>query len=194
MFSMPTDVLPKSLAFGVMLWATASYFVIGPEVGARVAKFDHLQVCQSGHTELVKREAESEMQALAPPTTENDIALGYVGDLMNAPMMRELAEIGGWGGAMGNMTSQLREKQAAAKENYARGRAEIEARTRRKLADSEGFCGCVADAAIDKSRNDWALFAGSLGLFSNSKVENFGEAFTNPDNIKACAGTVKGDA
>lgn len=191
MFTFPAEILPKSAAFGGVLWASFSFFVLGPEVAARVAQVDHLPVCSANYTRLVRVAAEEELQSLPAPDAEAGMALDSVEILMDNPLMGELGKLGGFGDMISGSVRQAREQQRAAQEKYERAKAEIEANTRRKLGNSNGFCGCVADAAIDKSRTDWALFAGSLGVFSSSKVENFGEAMTNPENVGACMGTAK---
>ena len=191
MFSSLSEFLPKAGTAGIALWAAISYLATGPEVAARVAHFDHAPTCKAHHVQLVQAAATAEMQALTPPSTETDIALDYSQAIFGNEMFVKLGEIGGWGGAWNNAMNQYREKQRLAREEYAKAKEAIEANTRRKLANSDGFCGCVADAAIDESRNDWALFAGSLGLFSTSKVENFGAAMFQPENLAKCAGMAK---
>lgn len=183
------DILPKSLATSFVAWGAISYFFAGPEVAARVAQVDHLPVCQANYTQLVHKAAEAEKRDIPAPDAQADMGLSSAEVFLNSPFMRELSNVTGMGDMMNGPLRQARAQQRAAREAYERRVAEIEASTRRKLANSDGFCGCVADAAIDKSRSDWALFAGSLGLFSSSKVENFREAMTNHENVSACMGT-----
>lgn len=191
MFSSITDLLPKTLALGATAWGAACYFFVGPEVGARIAHFDHYPTCRAHYGELIKRAADKERQSLSPPSTEDDISIAYTRKLMENPLMRGLGDLGGWGSTMDQSLSMLEAKQRAAREEFDRAAAEIEASTRRKLANSDGFCGCVADAAIDNARNEWALYAATLGFISSSKVENFGAAMTQDANVSACTGAAR---
>lgn len=190
-FSLPTEVLPKALATGLVAYGVISFFLTGPEVAARVAEFDHGPACKAHYGELVQKAAEAEKQSLPQPSSETDMGIDYLGGLMNNEMVQALGQFGGFGGAMNNAMAQARAKQKALREEYERRVAEIDAATRRKLANSHGFCGCVADAAIDNSRQDWAIYAGSFGTLTPSKVENFGTAMTNPDNLAKCASSGK---
>lgn len=189
--SFPTEVLPKALVSSVAVYGLFSWGVAGPEVGARVAEFDHGPACKAHYSELVQKAAEAEKQSLPQPSSETDMGIDYLGGLMNNEMVQALGQLGGFGGVMNNAMAQAQAKQRALREQYERRVAEIDAATRRKLANSHGFCGCVADAAIDESRQDWAIFTGSFGTITPSKVENFGTAMTNPDNLAKCAGSGK---
>lgn len=191
LFPSITEILPKTGAAGIALWAAVSYLGTGPEVGARIAHFDHAPTCKAHHVQLVQAAAQAEMQALTPPSAETDMALNYAESIFGNELFTEFGKIGGWGGAWNDTMRQYRERQRQVQEEYVKAKAAIEANTRRKLANSDGFCGCVADAAIDESRNDLAMYAGSVGLISSSKIENFGAVMFQPENLAKCAGMAK---
>jgi hypothetical protein len=117
---------------------------------------------------------------------------------MNSPVMQSLESMGGELGGMfpmGEMADaaieQHEQVKRAAKEAYHRSVERLKRETATNLASAGTVCGCVADAAIDATRTEWAIFTGTLTLFQPAPLHSFDQRMAEAYASGRCTGVAK---
>lgn len=197
MLSILTDTLPKPVLAGAALWATVSYFVIGPEAGSRIARADHVSVCTANFEMMAAKIGEERLRALPVPSLDpmQELAVDQVRRLQNNPFMNHLrgmsggmADIFGIDQAANAALAQMDHAKRTARQAYDAARSRIKAETNAQVAGAGDVCSCVADAAIAQTRTDWAIYAGTLTLYEPAPVVNFSQTMAKVHGAGACAG------
>lgn len=191
-----TDIAPKAALAAALLWGGGNYLLIGPEVAARVARADYLPACEQNYQAMVARAGETRMQAVPEPQThtQQDMAAAQLGALRSSPLMRQLSQLSGGGDPFGFnratdiAVGQFQAQKQAAREAYDTAIAHINEQTATQLARSGTVCGCVADAAIDDARTQWAVFSGTLGLIRPAPVREFDDRMMQAFEAGTCTG------
>ena len=171
-----TEILPRSAALGLALWGATAYFALGPTIATRVAEVDHFPACRTYMTENIER-IRREQLALANSRGGDpmqDLALSQAKALFANPMMQALGQLSGSGDMASAAIAQTEAKLASARKARDQAITEINARADTHMARRAGLCGCIADRTYSKSRNEFALYAGTLGFIKLPAVENFG--------------------
>jgi hypothetical protein len=190
-----TDVLPKSALAAILLWAIAHYFLVGPEIAARVVAADHLPVCESGFKDIALAAAEQRARALEIPGLDpaKEIALEQLQAFQNNPMMRELRQMSGELGDIFGLDQtanaairQYEKAKERAKRLYEEELGRIKAETASRLGEAGSVCGCVADTTISETRSDWAIYSGTLGLIRTAPIEGFDQRMRLAMRSGAC--------
>jgi len=184
MLSIFTDTLPKSVLAGALVWAGANYALIGPAIGERIVQADYLAACTANIHALAEQARDHDMASLPPPNIDYqaDHALRQAEGLLNSPFM------GGAAGAsqgMGDMFGlDMQGSIAAARQQYEASRRaagaayeaaheRIRSMTAARIASADDLCACIGQAAVEDSRADWAIFTGTLTLYTPAPVEAF---------------------
>lgn len=170
------EILPKSAALGVVLWGAISYFVLAPNIATRVAEVDLFPACRTYMTENIERIRGEQLAAANSQAGDpmQDMALSQAKALFSNPLMQALGELSGSGNMASAAIAQAEAKLAAAREASEKATAQINAHADTQMKKRDGLCGCIADRTYSKSRNEFALYAGTLGFIKLPAVENFG--------------------
>lgn len=182
MLELITNVAPKEVLAAALAWGLAHYFLVGPEIAARVVAVDHLPICESGFKDVVLAEAEQKAGALELPGLDpaKEMALDQLRTFQTNPMLRELrhmsgglSDMFGFDQAANAAIRQYEKVKAKAARLYEEELARLKAETASRLGEAGGVCGCVADAAIAETRSDWAIYSGTLGLMRTAPIDGF---------------------
>lgn len=200
MLSLFTDTLPKPMLAGAFIWAGTHYFVLGPAMGERIVRADYVPACTANVQALAEQAREQRLASLPLPQVDHqaESALRFTETMLSGPL-------GQWAiGASQGMdqlfgldvpgsVSQARHQYEAAKraaaEAYEAARERVKAASAQQIASAGDLCGCIAQAAIEQTRTDWALFTGTLALYTPAPVESFGITM----GAVARAGTCEGE-
>ncbi|WP_025031643.1 hypothetical protein [Nitratireductor aquibiodomus] len=196
MFKEFSDIAPKAVLAAALVWGGTNYLLIGPEVAARVARADYLPACETDFAAMVARAEEARIRAVPKPQThsQQDMAAAQYNALQSSPFMQQLRQLSGGGDPFGfnraaNVAlGQLAEKKRMAQQAYESAITRIKEQTATDLARSGTVCGCVADAAIDDARTEWAVFSGTLGLIRPAAVREFDEQLSQVFETGQCTG------
>lgn len=200
MLGLLRDVAPRALLAGAALWGGANYLFVGPVIGARIVNFDHVPVCERNHKAMALAAAKDRAADLPSPSGDpvKEMAARQLREMMNNPFMRGLESMGGELGGMfpiGKMADiaivQQEQAAKAAKEAYDRSVERLKRETATSLANSGTVCGCVADAAIDATRTEWAIWTGTLTLFKPAPLQDFDQRMAEAYASGRCTGLAK---
>lgn len=194
-----SEIAPKAAVLAAVVWAGANYLIIGPEVAARVARADHIPVCEAGFREATAKAAENRAASVPRPMTDpvKEMAAAKLRDLQNHPILREMQNTGlgdlfGVSASMDLATEQYEQQKRAAKEAYGRALERIKEETATTLGNAGGVCGCAADAAIAETRTEWAVFSGTLGLIRPAPIKTFDDRMMQMRGSGRCDGAKAG--
>lgn len=190
------DIAPKAALAAALLWGGTNYLLIGPEVAARVARADYLPACEANFASMVARAEQERIHAVPAPQihSQQDMAAAQYNALQASPFMQQLRQLSGGGDPFGfnraadAALGQLAQQKQAAQEAYESAVARIKEQTATDLARSGTVCGCVADAAIDEARTEWAVFSGTLGLIRPAAVREFDARLSQAFAAGHCTG------
>lgn len=178
------DVLPSSVLAGLLVWGGANYVLIGPTIGERIVRADHLAACSANVQALAEQSRDQELASLSLPDIDYQAehALRQAEGLLNSPFV-------GWArGASQGMTDafglDLNGGIAAARQQYEAGKRaagaayeaaneKIRAMTAVRIASADDLCSCIAQSAIEETRTDWAIFTGTLMFYTPAPVDAF---------------------
>lgn len=200
MLGLLRDVAPRALVAGAALWGAANYLFIGPGIGARIVNVDHLPVCERNHEAMVLAAAEDRVADLPSPSGDpvKEMATDFLRQTMDSPLMKGLEVMAGELNGIfpiGEMTDMAiaKEEQAAkaAKEAHDRSLERLKRETATSLANTGTVCGCVADAAIDVTRTEWAIWTGTLTLFKPAPLQNFDQRMAEAYASGRCTGIAR---
>jgi hypothetical protein len=190
-----TDVLPKHVLAALLLWGIAHYFLIGPELAARVVRADYQPICESDFKKIALAAGDDRVRALELPGLDpaKEMALEQLRAFQTNPMMRQLRQMSGELGdvfgvdAAANAAIRQYEKaKARAERLYEEQLARLTTESASRLGEAGSVCGCVADATIDETRRDWAVFSGTLGLIRTMPLEAFDQRMAQVMRAGAC--------
>lgn len=195
------EIAPTALTVSVIGWGAAHYFVIGPEIAARIVRADHLLQCERGYQELALKAGEE--RAASIPLPKVDAAQQFAADqarrMLNSPFMHDLRGMsGGLGGYLGfdgavEQTLALVDQQKrAAREAYERSLAMAKQETAANLARSGDICGCIGDLAIAETRADWAVLSGTIGLYRTASLAGFDQKMAQVQSSGRCTAAKAG--
>ena len=195
-----SDIAPKAAVAAALMWAGANYALIGPEVAMRVARADHVPVCERDVAALIAKAGSERAKSLPLPSfdPQRELAMEQLDAFRNNPMMNQLRAMGGGVDLFGmdrlasGAARQYHDAKQAAQDAYARGLARIKEETATELGKAGSVCGCLADAAIANTRMEWALFSGSLGLVRPAPLKNFEARMADAHRAGACASVKDG--
>ena len=190
------DIAPKAALAAALLWGGSHYLFIAPDVAARVARADYLPACEQNYRAMVARAGEARARSVPEPqvNTQQDMAAVQLDAMRSSPFMQQLGIFGGSADifGLGQMTDaamgQLQAQKQAARDAYDAAIAQINAQTASDLARSGTVCGCVADAAIDNARTEWAVYSGTLGLVRLAPVRDFDDRMMQAFEAGSCNG------
>jgi hypothetical protein len=200
MLGLLRDVAPRALLAGAALWGAANYLFVGPVIGARIVNFDHVPVCERNHKAMALAAAKDRAADLPSPSGDpvKEMAADLLKKTMDTPLMQSLESMSGELGDMfpiGKLVdisvAQQEQTAKAAKETYDRSVERLKRETATSLANSGTICGCVADAAIDATRTEWAIWTGTLTLFKPAPLQNFDQHMAEAYTSGRCTGLVK---
>ena len=169
------DVLPRALLAAIGIWAAANYFVIGPELGSRVARADHVPACEANFRDMVRDAAREKHASIPLPTL----------DPMQEYAIRQAIGIDVQGGFDAARRTYAANKRAA-EEAYRLAKEEVRAWGERQAAAAGDVCGCLAEMAVNQTRADWAMFSGSLTLIEPEPVVSLPRLMAQLQRDGAC--------
>jgi len=192
MFNQLSEIAPAGALIAAATWGSLSYFVTGPEVATRMAIADHVPVCEAtlGKSftsssqmaiEGTQQLTELERQAQAAQGYVNSMR-GQYGDLWDAYDALS-------GGALSRALREAENAARAARQARDRARQAIEAKRDAAVASAPDQCSCQVTAALNDSRNDWALYVGTFGMIEQSGVSEFPALMRG--NARMCAERVQ---
>lgn len=176
-FDFSKGPLPRDVGFFVALWCGISYLALGPTVGARIAKVDHLKACNAEITrniDHIREEQLADANARGGSAAE-DLAADQIGQVFRSPALKAFGDLLGTSGVMEEAIREAEARRKRLREAKQKTIDEINERTKTQLAKSHSICGCVADSVIQDNRMEWAAYAGTLGLYKPTAVEIFGD-------------------
>lgn len=195
-----SDIAPKAVAAGALLWAGANYLLIGPEVATRVARADHIPACEADIKTLIAKAGETRLSEVPLPVFDpaREMAMEQLQAFQNNPMMNQLRAMSGQLGGAFNMDGaansamrQYRQAKQAAKDAYQRTLEKVKQETATELGKAGDVCGCLADAAISDTRTEWAIFSGTLGLIKPAPLKAIDAKMADAHRAGACTGVMK---
>lgn len=202
-FGLFADVLPRQFLASLLCWAVANYFLISPQMAARVARADFIPICEANFKDAVMQAQEDRTRALTLPSTDpaQEYALSQARRMLNSPMMDYLR---GASRGMGDMfgidvdgaaefaMSQAQAAKRAARDAYEHSKAAIERQTTISLASAGSVCGCVADKAIEETRTDWAIYTGTLTVIEPAPIAAFDQTMAQVFRTGSCGNLTGG--
>jgi hypothetical protein len=203
MLGLLRDVAPRALLAGAALWGGANYLFVGPGIGARIVNVDHLPVCERNHEAMILAAAKDRAADLPSPSGDpvKEMATDLLRQTMDSPLMKSMEVMSGELNGIfpiGKLTdiAIAKEEQAAkaAKEAYDRSVERLKRETATSLANSGTVCGCVADAAIEATRTEWAIWTGTLTLVRPAPIQNFDQRMGEAHASGRCNGVRTSDS
>ena len=183
-----SEIAPTGAIAALAVWGGLSYFVTGPEVATRIARADHMPACEAMLRDSIASTFETALAEVSRPTEverQGAASSAYLGGMNRQyPEHMQFLDMlsgGGWSQSMGALDS------AAKKARQARAQAERAIKERREAAldSAPDQCSCQVTAAIADHQQDWALFAGTLGLVEQDGVSEFPAMMRS--NARRCA-------
>lgn len=181
MFGSWTDLAPKTAVAAVAFWGFGNYFIIAPEIGMRIARADHLPACRANIEMVAQDQADRAIAEL--PRSHADLPQsmaaaqlqqlqqGPLGALLRDPALDQLFGLG----AMTDLAiAEIGQKKRAAADAYNQGVEQIRQAAQARIHVADDVCGCLADAELTQTRNDWTIFTATLGLIQPPTVRDFG--------------------
>lgn len=192
-----SDVLPRALLAAILCWAAANYFVIGPELGARVARADHIPVCEAKFRDMVVAAGKRKLDAIPLPTIDpmRDYAVRQTQRMLDSPFMRwaqgasrGMAENFGLDvqGGIDAARQTYEANKRAANAAVRRAQDEVRAWTQGQVDAAGSVCACLADRAVNDTRSEWAMYSGSLALIEPEPVRTLAQAMAQLQRDGAC--------
>ena len=93
------------------------------------------------------------------------------------------------GGALSRAMRQAEEAERRAREARNRARRVLEQRRDAAIDSAPDQCACQVTAALNDSRSDWAIYAGTFGIVKQDGVKNFPALMRS--NARMCAERVQ---
>lgn len=194
------DVLPKAGLAGAILWAGANYFVVAPNLAARVTLADFVPACERNHETMALAAAKERTAELPPPSIDpvKQMAARSLRQMMNNPVMQALEQMGGELGGVFPMRemadiaiAQQEQAAKAAKEAYDRSLERLKRETASRIGSAGTTCSCLAAAAVEDTRTEWAIWTGTLTLFRPAPLQNFDQRMAEAYTSGRCTGLAK---
>ena len=172
------ETIPAGVVVAFAGWAGLSY-LLGGEIGSRILLVDHAPICEANFGNWIAEAAEKKVAAIRTPQIDPsaDIAAARLKQITNSPMFESLRESGldaliG----IGAQTDLVLDIHAAAKEQaasaYRRAIEAIEAETVIQVGKSGRVCECIASDLLGKTRTEWAVFTGTVGVVRPSRISD----------------------
>lgn len=178
------SLAPKEMLAGGFVLFVLHYAAIAPELAIRVVRADHMETCRAEFQKQVAVDTKDRLGEVSVPSDEtaNNLAVGQLSRLQTDPLFQSLLEMSGeLGGVLGiDRTVQFAHQRAeqarrASQEAYEKDLARVRRDAQSRLQSAGEICGCIASAAIAKTRIDWAIFSGSFGLVRTDAIADFGQ-------------------
>ncbi|MEM1361859.1 MAG: hypothetical protein AAGF94_09115 [Pseudomonadota bacterium] len=174
------ELFPPAVVIGGAVYAAVTYFAFAPELGERIFEAHYRAPCEANLLAEAERQFEADELKLPKMPAElrnseigiaaargiNDVREGIdlITNLFGGPTYDAL------------LNAHQAALAAAKAEYYAKrdaAKAEMERRAEARIAAAPTACSCQARRAIEADRTDWALFAGSMTLFTPPTVADF---------------------
>jgi len=188
-----TDIAPRALLAAAVMWTGANYLVIAPEAGARIARADHLEFCRATIEQAVTGQQNQAIAALPKPVVNaaqeaaadrlRNMETCILGEWMRDPALEQMF---GLGSATRGALAQYEADKRAAQQAYDGAVNQIKSATAARIRGADDACGCLAEAVLNETRNEWTVFTATLGLIKPAPVQNFGQRMMQQD-AGACA-------
>lgn len=183
-----SEVAPKTLLIGLLIWALINWAFLGPELGARQIRADgHIEQCERGYGEAIAAIAQEEIEKIEPPRidAQREFAARNIREQLRGPM-GQLFRMTGQQGMLDDALATYEQEKKAAVETYARAVAAVKEKTTAKLGKSGDYCGCVADAAVSSAQNDFAIYSGTLTFFRPAGIRDLDVLMKRAAGSNAC--------
>lgn len=193
----PTSILPKAVLASALGYAGLSYFGTGPILASRIVRADHLAACEVNVKTLTAKAGERQIAAISRPSFDvgAETAMRQAQGMLNSPFMQQLrgmsGSAGGYfgvdlGGYASNALDAFEARKREAENAYQASVKAAREATESRLAASGTVCGCIADAAIAETRTEWAIYAGTLTIYTPVQITEFGSRMANPNAAATC--------
>lgn len=192
MLNQLSEIAPAGALVAAAAWGGLSYFISGPELANRVARVEHLSTCEQQVTDATTRATQGaidQTKQVSDIERQAQQARQYVDS-----MRSQFGEAWGaynqlTGGALSQAVQQAEALERQAQQARAQARRLLEAQRDAALETTSDQCSCQVTAALNDSRNDWAMFAGSFGLIEQDGVTEFASLMRA--NSRMCADRVQ---
>ena len=188
LFNQLVEIAPAGAVVAAVAWGGLSYTITGPELAYRTANADYIEDCKENLATNIAATFDKHIAAASSPTkTEQQSAAA-------APMINQM--FGQYGDQMAfldmltggaySQTMQITQDAARqAREAREQAAAAIKRQRDTAIATAPDQCSCQIAAALNETRSDWAIYAGTFGLLKNDGVTNFASAMRA--NARMCA-------
>jgi len=176
MFNQLSEIAPAGALIAAAAWGGISYFASGPELAQRVAKVEYLPACEQQVADATTRSTQgaiNQTQRVSGVERQAQQARQYVNSMRNQYGQLWDAYDQLSGGALSQAVRQAEALERQAQQARAQARQILEALRDATLDTTSDQCSCQVAAALNESRNDWAMFAGSFGLIEQDGVTGF---------------------
>lgn len=200
MLGLLRDVAPRVLVASTVGWAAINYVIAGPGIGGRIAHFDHVPACERNHEAMALAAAKERTAELPSPSGDpvKDMAAKQLRKMMDNPLIQVFGQMGGEFGGMldlGGMVdvaiSQQEQAARAARDAYDRSLERLKRETASSIANVGTTCSCLAHAAVEATRTEWAIFTGTLTLVRPALLQDFDRRMTEAYASGRCTGIAK---
>lgn len=187
-----TEIAPAGALAAAVAWGAISYAITGPEIANRIANADYFQGCQqslstsfsenfSAPIAEMQQVTELELQAQEMRRQVNTLRSQYGAqwDAFDRLM----------GGALSRAVRQAEVAERSARDARERAVHALEQRRDTAIDSAPDQCSCQITAALDESRTDWALYAGTFGVVEQDGVSGFPSLMRS--NARMCAERVQ---
>lgn len=185
-----SEIAPKALLIGGMVWAGANWAYIGPELGSRTLRANgHIEMCKRGYAKNVLASAKEEIQKIPAPLPDpgREYAAQTMRGLINSPFGRYVSQsTQQFGIDAGGVLKLYEQEKKTAVATYKKALARAKEKTTQKLGKAGDVCGCVADEAVSLAQNEFALYSGTLTLFEPRKIADLGKLMVRAQASGAC--------
>jgi len=196
-------VIPPAMLASALVWGGANYFLIGPKIGERVVRADYLASCSADVKALAGAARDKKMAAIPLPSIDpmQEFARRQTEGILNSPFMkwaegasrssgRSLGDIFGLdlGGAAAAAREQFEANQRAAGKAFRDAQAAVRKQTEARIASADDLCACIGQTAIEETRTEWAIFTGTLTLYTPAPIESFKGAMAAVAKSGVCEG------
>lgn len=187
-----TEIAPAGALLAAVAWGAISYAVTGPELASRIAQADYFEGCQQSLSASFSENFNApiaETQELTDLERRAQETRRYVGTLRNQygaqwEVFDRLS-----GGQLSRASQMADEAERRARDARNRARRALEQRRDAAIDSAPNQCACQVTAALNDSRTDWAIFAGTFGVIEQDGVASFPALMRS--NARMCAERVQ---
>lgn len=171
-----TEIAPAGALAAAIGWGAISYAFGGPELADRIGHTDYFDGCQQTLSTSLSESFSApiaEMQEVSELELQAQVMRREVNALRSQYGAQWDAFDRLMGGALSRAVRQAEEAERRARDARERAVQVLEQRRNAAIDSAPDQCSCQITAALNESRTDWALYAGTFGLVELDGVSGF---------------------